>query len=297
MTNPAMIFVDEITNDLDINTILWLEKELATLTVPIVYVAHDEELLRKTANRILYLKKTDKGSNCVISNTTYDQFISSLTDDSSVSKMVDAHAIEFLKSTAKISEDNIINYSLSSLYKDSKPVARSIGFRIMGSKKIVIMGKDGSGKSALLEDIYTTLSLDKSLKVGFLKENYENSPELDVPTLKFLYGDRNPADIEISKPYISNLQLTDTELNGNVNDLGYGQRTKVLILQMILSKCNVLVLDEPTKNLSPLSTPVLREILKNFGGVVISVSHDRNFIDTICNEKYELRPDGLFQLK
>ena len=56
---------------------------------------------------------------------------------------------------------------------------------------------------------------------------------------------------------------------------------------------NVLILDEPTRNLSPLSNPVIRQLLKDFDGAIISVSHDRKYIAEVCDTVYELTKDGL----
>jgi ATPase subunit of ABC transporter with duplicated ATPase domains len=65
---------------------------------------------------------------------------------------------------------------------------------------------------------------------------------------------------------------------------------------MILCRANVLLLDEPTRNFSPLSCPVVRRALKNFGGAVVSISHDRKYLAEVCDTVYELRETGLFPL-
>ena len=62
---------------------------------------------------------------------------------------------------------------------------------------------------------------------------------------------------------------------------------------MSLSEANVLILDEPTRNFSPLSGPVIREVLRDYGGAIISVSHDRKYISEVCEKIYELTEDGL----
>ena len=64
-------------------------------------------------------------------------------------------------------------------------------------------------------------------------------------------------------------------------------------MKMSLSDANVLILDEPTRNFSPLSGPVIRGILKDFPGAIISISHDRKYIDEVCDTIYELTSDGL----
>ncbi len=62
---------------------------------------------------------------------------------------------------------------------------------------------------------------------------------------------------------------------------------------MVLREANVLVLDEPTRNFSPLSAPVIRAALRSFGGTIISVSHDRLYLSEVCDKVYALTQSGL----
>ena len=78
-----------------------------------------------------------------------------------------------------------------------------------------------------------------------------------------------------------------------IGELSEGQKCKVLLAQLILRKCDVLLLDEPSRNLSPLSNPELRRILQEFKGAILSISHDRLFIDEVSTKIYELTKDGL----
>ena len=78
-----------------------------------------------------------------------------------------------------------------------------------------------------------------------------------------------------------------------IKDLSEGQKAKISLVKLIIEDNNVLVLDEPTRNLSPLSNPIIREMLKKYKGAIITVSHDRKFIKDICDTVYELTTDGL----
>ena len=66
---------------------------------------------------------------------------------------------------------------------------------------------------------------------------------------------------------------------------------------MSMSKANVLILDEPTRNFSPISGPVIRKMLSEFPGAIISISHDRKYIDEVCTGVYELTEGGLVEWK
>ena len=78
-----------------------------------------------------------------------------------------------------------------------------------------------------------------------------------------------------------------------IEDLSEGQKAKILLMKLIVENNNVLVLDEPTRNLSPLSNPVIRRMLNSYRGAIITVSHDRRFISDVCDKFYELTPKGL----
>lgn len=66
---------------------------------------------------------------------------------------------------------------------------------------------------------------------------------------------------------------------------------------MILDQCEVLILDEPTRNFSPLTTPVLCQALSAFEGVIISISHDRRYLQEVATSIYVLTSGGLTKMK
>ena len=72
--------------------------------------------------------------------------------------------------------------------------------------------------------------------------------------------------------------------------LSGGQKAKLMFLMMAESGANVLLLDEPTRNLSPLSGPVIRELLAEYPGCIITVSHDRRLIQEVCTRTVTLTP-------
>ena len=89
------------------------------------------------------------------------------------------------------------------------------------------------------------------------------------------------------------MKYTTEEMEHLIDDLSEGQKCKLLLAGLILQKSEVLLLDEPTRNLSPLSNPEIRRILNEYNGCIIAVSHDRQFINEVCDHIYELDEDGL----
>ena len=89
------------------------------------------------------------------------------------------------------------------------------------------------------------------------------------------------------------MKFTRDEMKHTIGELSGGQRAKIIFLNMVLQKANVLILDEPTRNFSPLSAPVIRQALMDFQGTIISISHDRKYLDEVADVVYVLSEDGL----
>ena len=82
-------------------------------------------------------------------------------------------------------------------------------------------------------------------------------------------------------------------MKSTLDQLSGGQKAKLYLGKVILLNCNVLLLDEPTRNLSPLSNPVIRQILKDFRGTILAVTHDRKMLQEVADEVYCLTKEGL----
>ena len=92
------------------------------------------------------------------------------------------------------------------------------------------------------------------------------------------------------------MKFTKEEMTGKISSLSNGTKAKLFLLKFVLDGCNVLLLDEPTRNVSPLSNPVIRKVLKEYKGTIISVSHDRKYIEQVVDSLYVLNFDGLKQI-
>ena len=92
------------------------------------------------------------------------------------------------------------------------------------------------------------------------------------------------------------MKYTADEMSHPIWELSGGQKAKLLFLKMSMAGSDVLLLDEPTRNFSPLSNPVIRQLLREFKGTIISVSHDRKYIQEVCTVVYELTENGLSEV-
>lgn len=188
----------------------------------------------------------------------------------------------------------VLDISLPSLVQGERELSRNVNLNIYGSKHVVIIGHNGVGKTTFLKQVYEALKDRKDLDVGYMPQNYEELLDLDKTPLELLTEKDQSKDFQTTvRTYLGSLKFTKEEVMGKISNLSGGQKAKLLLIKLILDKSNVLILDEPTRNLSPLSNPVIRQLLKEFKGAIISVSHDRKYIDEVCNEIYELTPNGL----
>ena len=103
-------------------------------------------------------------------------------------------------------------------------------------------------------------------------------------------------DITKARTLLGAMKYKTEEMEHPAAGLSGGQRAKLLFLSMILGGANVLVLDEPTRNFSPLSAPVIREALARFPGAIVSVSHDRLYLEQVCTRVLELTEQGLHEV-
>lgn len=172
---------------------------------------------------------------------------------------------------------------------DSKIKKEHIVLKVVGKEKWCILGKNGVGKTTLLKKIYNILQERKDIKIGYMPQNYDEILPLKKAAIQFL----NPEGIKeketLARTYLASMKLTKEEMDSMMQNLSGGQKAKVFLVQMMLEPYHVLLLDEPTRNLSPLSNPVVRELLRNFNGAIISVSHDRKYIKEVCDHIYEMK--------
>ena len=126
-----------------------------------------------------------------------------------------------------------------------------------------------------------------------MPQNYEELLELSMTPVDYLAQTGDKEERTRIRTYLGALKYTADEMEHRISQLSGGQKAKIFLLKMSLSGANVLILDEPTRNFSPLSGPVIRQMVKEFPGAVISISHDRKYIAEVCSRVYRLTADGL----
>ncbi len=193
----------------------------------------------------------------------------------------------------------VLDYELLQLQTTdrSRILAENVRLFLRGSEKICIVGTNGSGKTTFLSALYRTLSERQDLRIQYMPQNYEELLDLEQTPVDYLDTSGEKEERTRIRTYLGSLKYTADEMDHPIRELSGGQKAKVLLLKLSLSDANVLVLDEPTRNFSPLSGPVIRRMLREFPGAIISVSHDRKYISEVCDKVYRLTKKGLIQVE
>ncbi len=375
LAEPTVLLLDEPSNDIDLETLEWLEDLICGWPHIVLFISHDETLIERTANMVIHLeqikrktkprytvarvpyiqykkerenqfekqaqqaandrrekKKRDEKYQRIYQSVEHAQNVISRQDpsggrllkkkmhavksmehrfareDEDMTERPEAETSIFFKlgnaDSAVPAGKTILEYSLDRLYAPQSPeqsatvdrgrlLSRDIFLRVRGPEKICIIGTNGAGKTTLLRKIAEELLVRTDLRAEYMPQNYEDLLNLGVTPVEYLAKTGDRSEYSRIRTYLGALKYTADEMDHPIAELSGGQKAKVFLLKMSMSGANVLILDEPTRNFSPLSGPVIRRMLREFPGAIISVSHDRKYISEVCDQTYLLTEKGL----
>ena len=195
--------------------------------------------------------------------------------------------------------------SISKAYGD-KTILRDFSRLFKRGDRIGIIGDNGTGKSTLLRILAARENVDSgevdqgtTVKIGFYTQENEDMNE----KLRMIEYIREEAEVIQLKDgsYISASQMLEKFLfpmhtHGTpIYKLSGGERRRLYLLRILMSSPNVLLLDEPTNDLDTQTLTVLEDFLESFSGVVITVSHDRYFLDKVVTELLNFKGNGVVE--
>lgn len=185
---------------------------------------------------------------------------------------------------------------------DNKALLKDICLKVYKGERIGIIGKNGCGKSTLLKLIANKLSLDSgSIKIaqnavmGYFDQNVDD-----------LYPDNTilqeiNTNINYTQEYLRSMAASflfkDEDVDKRIKDLSGGEKVRVSFIKLIQKHPNFLLLDEPTNHLDIYSIEILEQALSDFQGTLVVVSHNRHFLDSVCNTIYVLDENSLTKFK
>lgn len=190
---------------------------------------------------------------------------------------------------------------LSKVYTD-RNLFESIDFSVEEGDKIGVIGINGTGKSTLLRIVAGIEEGDEGeyTKGNHVVINYlPQNPEFEKGTTIYDYVIKKNMDAHENfgiegeaKTILQELGFDD--VNAVIDNLSGGQKKKVALAGALLSKNEILILDEPTNHLDNYMTEWLEEWLKKYKGALIMVTHDRYFLDLVCNKIVEIDKGKLY---
>lgn len=208
----------------------------------------------------------------------------------------DAIGIFFDENIAIPNSKVVLDFKLRELKVGEKILSQNIDLKIIGPEKICIIGKNGAGKTSLLKEIYKNLS-KSNLKIGYMAQDYFEYLKDSETAISYLAKKGSKEGKTRVSNLLGSLNFSRAEMVRPLKSLSGGQKAKVFFAKMNIEKAEVLVLDEPTRNLSPLSQPEIIDSLKAYKGAIIGVSHDRDFINQVFDKIYELDSLGFIRKK
>ena len=189
----------------------------------------------------------------------------------------------------------VLALDLPELTVDGRTLAENIRLTVAGREKIALTGKNGAGKSTLLRLIWHTLKTRTDIRAFYMPQDPGDLLHMEKTPLEMLAVTGDKAERDKNSVALGSMKFTAEEMHHPCRGLSGGQKAKLMFLMMANSGANVLLLDEPTRNLSPLSGPVIRALFDGYPGCIIAVSHDRAFISAVCTREEQLCPDGFIQ--
>lgn len=344
LSNPDLILLDEPTNHLDLEMIEWLEKYLTRSTISILMVSHDRYFIDAICNQIIELESgilsSYKGNYAYYLEKKALQEMTELSEINKAQQLLKKE-LEWMRRSPKArttkSKSRISSFyhteakaksgkhekeldlsvkmsriggkvlELKKVYKsyDQLKIIQGFDYTFKKGERIGIVGKNGTGKSTLLNMIMR-LELPDSGKInrgetivfGYYSQDGANSLKNNKRVIEIL---KDIADVitiangsVVSASQLLNLFLFPQSMqNQFVEKLSGGEKRRLYLLTVLMKNPNFLILDEPTNDLDILTLNKLESFLEDFGGCILMVSHDRYFLDKIVDHLFIFEGEGV----
>ena len=357
----AILFLDEPSNDLDLETVDWLKNQIQKIRQTVIFISHDEDFLSETADTIVHLRlvKHRKEPETLVEHLDYDRYSKqrkahfarqsqqAANDQRTYDKTMEKHRrvkqnVETaLRATKDSTAGRLLAKKMKTVLSQEKRYERaaqamtqkpleeeeirlffsdiqllpaskvliqlekeklSIGDRVLaqelqltvrGQEKIGIIGPNGVGKSTLLAKLQQLLSAKREISLGYMPQDYHKKLQMDLSPIAYLSQTGQKEELQKIQSHLASLNFSYPEMYNQIRSLSGGQQGKLLLLDLVLRKPNFLLLDEPTRNFSPTSQPEIRKLFATYPGGLVTVSHDRRFLNEVCSTIYRLTEHGL----
>ncbi len=182
-------------------------------------------------------------------------------------------------------------------YDGNTKVIDNLDLLVENGDRLVVAGHNGAGKSTLLRiiagidgDFSGEVKLGSGVKIGYFSQDNAETLKGSASILETIESEAPLELIPKVRDMLGAFLFRGDDVFKSLDVLSGGEKSRVALLKLLLRPVNLLILDEPTNHLDMHSKDVLLEALKDFGGSVIFVSHDRGFIESLGTRVLELKP-------
>ena len=185
---------------------------------------------------------------------------------------------------------------------DGRPIISHFSYNLLRNDRIGIVGRNGAGKSTLLRTIagelapdFGTVDIGTTVKIGHFSQE---GRELDLNQRVYDFIHDIADEVRTDEGTFTANQMMERFLfpgdlqSVPIGRLSGGERRRLYLLSVLMEAPNVLLLDEPTNDLDVMTLSILEDYLQSFPGPILTVSHDRFFLDKLAESIFEVRGNG-----
>ncbi|RZJ88817.1 MAG: ABC transporter ATP-binding protein [Chryseobacterium sp.] len=340
--DPEMYILDEPTNHLDIDTIEWLEKLLTSGNKTILLVTHDRYFLDNVCNTIVELdkgktftyngnyayfleKKSEreasdeatfqKNKNLLKKELEWMRRMPAARTTKSQSRIDAFYDLESKTKQSADKQDITLKVKMSRQGNkileldhigqsfDDKKIINDFSYTFKKADRIGLAGKNGTGKSTLLNILTGFLNPEKgnvsvgeTTVFGYYKQGglafNEKDRVIDIVKSDAEYIKMADGQTISASQLLTLFLFPPKKQHGMVEKLSGGEKKRLHLMKVLMQNPNFLILDEPTNDLDIDTLNVLEEFLENFPGVLMLVSHDRYLLDKMSEQLFIMEGEG-----
>lgn len=178
-------------------------------------------------------------------------------------------------------------------------VLKQVNLLIERGSKIAFVGQNGQGKTTLAKILVNALDHDGQLQLGhnvmlgYFAQNQAQQLDMDKTVLDTALDAAAPDKRLSVRDMLGAFLFQNEAVEKKVSVLSGGERNRLALCKLLLQPFNVLVMDEPTNHLDIMAKKVLKEALLKFEGTLILVSHDRDFLEGLCDRVFEFKSGNI----
>ena len=344
--DPEILVLDEPTNHLDIDTIEWLEKLLTTGQKTILLVTHDRYFLDNVCNTIIELdrgkifnyngnyayfleKKSEREAlDATVLHKNQQllkkelEWMRRMPQARGTKSNARINAFYDLEEKSKKKSDNqsinlqmkmsrqggkIIEVEHIAKSFDDRSIINDFSYTFKKGDRIGLAGKNGTGKSTLLNIITSQLAPDagkvdtgETTVFGYYKQGgLTFDPKervIDIVKSDAEYIKMADGSVITASALLTLFLFPPKKQHGMVEKLSGGEKKRLNLMKVLMQNPNFLILDEPTNDLDIDTLNVLEEFLENFPGILMLVSHDRYLLDKMSDQLFIMEGEGVVKI-